>query len=770
MSVSALKKVVIEHLRGCVLPFTLPFEKDKKLTVIYGENATGKTTICDAFEFLANGRVGSLEDRGLGKTSRYWHSVGKSASDVSVTLETGDSSCTARLNKGDVVAVPPAARPRVEVLRRSQILRLIEAEPAKRYAEISRFIDVSAIESSEATLRELVRTLASGRDTAVARVQENADAIRQFWESAGKSIKDPIEWAKQEVARDVSDNQVELQALKGIRTAYQRLTSYPEIESRATEAARVAKTTLDAATKRLEAQLAKAAEGVGELVGILEAARPYLQKYPNPTHCPLCESAEKAEGLTQRIDSRIKQYSSLNVATRDRRAAEQSVTLAEQRLSDIKSNFARDRQAFEEITGALSPTTNVPLPSQPCPADIAIFGDWTRATLHLSEEWGQRESAAQSQSQFVNTLKQALGTYETNVKAQKELDELIPRLERAHEIVVDERRKFTDGVLQAIAAKVGDIYELVHPGEGLNKISLELDPSRRASLGIGANFAGQVGTPPQAYFSQSHLDTLGICIFLALASLEKPEEKVLVLDDVLASVDEPHVERLIEMLYTEVLKFRHCVITTHYRPWKEKLRWGWLRNGQCHFVELTKWTTADGLKLVKSIPDVERLRQLLVEVPPDPQLVCSKAGVILEAALDFLTLLYECRVPRRMDGRHTLGDLLPSLNKKLRDSLRVEVLCKGENESELHYKSISLTPILEELTRIAQARNVFGAHFNALSFEMLESDAFGFGQQVLLLMDALTDPAAGWPRNSKSGSYWATAGESRRLHPLQQPA
>src|SRR5260221_5021265 len=123
-----------------------------------------------------------------------------------------------------------------------------------------------------------------------------------------------------------------------------------------------------------------------------------------------------------------------------------------------------------------------------------------------------------------------------------------------------------------------------------------------------------------------------------------------------------------------MIKFRQCNITTQYPPWREKLRWGWLKNGQCHFVELTKWTAAGGLQLTRSLPDVERLRMLLAEAPPDPQLVCAKAGVILEAALDFLTQLYECSIPRRAGGRYTLGDLLPSVNKKLRTALKATVL------------------------------------------------------------------------------------------------
>jgi len=769
MSTSLLKRLTIEHLRGSVVPFTLPFEKGKNLTVVYGENGTGKTTICDAFEFLANGKVGSLEDRGLGKTTRYWHSVGKAASDVSVVLETGESVCTATLQKGEVVANPATARPRVEVLRRSQILSLVEARPGDRYAAISRFIDVSGVEASESVLRELIRNLSSGRDTAVARVQENDEAIRHFWEAAGKPGSGHIGWAEQEAARDVSAIQVELQALSKLRTAYQRLADYPAKIQASTSALELARTAAATAAQNLDNVIAQVAEGAGELVGILEAAKPYLEKHRDPAQCPLCESAEKVEGLRKRVDERLSQFVSLQRAKREKHPADQAVQTAERKVSDLQGEFTRDREKFDAAVAGHNWDENVPLPEKKCPDDVRVLADWVASTSKLPDSWMTAERARQEQSQFFATLRQALTTYQVNVQAQKDLDKLIPRLERTLEIAVDERRKFTDGLLKAIADDVGRLYELVHPGEGLNKISLELDPNKRASLEIGASFAGQTGTPPQAYFSQSHLDTLGLCVFLALASLDKPAETVLVLDDVLASVDEPHVDRLIEMLYSEAMKFRHCIITTHYRPWKQKLRWGWLQNGQCQFVELTKWTSTNGLTLIRSVPDIERLRQLLAESPPDPQLVCSKAGVILEAALDFLTLLYECSAPRRAGGLYTLGELLPAIDKKLRQALKVEVLNGTASSGEPIYQTVNLAPILDELTRIAQARNVFGAHFNAISFELLDSDAIGFGQQVLNLIDALTDANAGWPKNSKSGSYWTTSGETRRLHPLQKP-
>ena len=769
MSATGLKKLTIEHLRGSVAPFALPFEKGKKLTIVYGENGTGKSTICDALEFLGKGKVGSLENRGLGKTNKYWPSVGKKPADVAVTLETSDgSSCRATIVKSDVIANPAASRPRVEVLRRSQILALVEAKPGDRYAAISRFIDVSGVETSEATLRQLIRDLSQNREVAVARVLENQDAIRQFWESAGKPGTDPLAWADTESKRDPNSSDAEVVALTALQAAYARLGDYPARLKSANEAVKTAQAGAAAAQVKAQECVQTIAADAGEVMSVLESARAYLHKHPAPALCPLCESADKVQGLDQRITARLASFSSLQTAQTQIKTSGASVQRADQQLETLRENAKKHAEDFEKARAGFTWSADIPMPATPAPQDIVALEAWLAASVHLPADWKKAETVRQDKKQFIGALKRALKTYTENVQAQKEIDALLPKLNRALEIVEEERRLFSDNILAKIAGEVGRIYELVHPGEGLNKISLELDPDKRASLEIGASFCGETGAPPQAYFSDSHLDTLGLCVFLALAALDGPENTVLVLDDVLASVDEPHVERLIEMLYAEAISFRHCLITTHYRPWKQKLRWGWLKNGQCQFIELSKWTNAQGMTLIRSIPDVERLRVLLAETPPDPQLVCAKAGVILEAALDFLTQLYECSVPRRPGGLYTLGDLLPSVDKKLRNALQVEVLLIDAPGAS-SYQTKSLTAILDELIRIAQARNVFGCHFNALSFELLDSDALGFGLKVLELIETLADPDAGWPRNSKSGKYWANSGETRRLHPLKQP-
>lgn len=768
MSTGALKSLKIEHLRGAVTAFSLPFEKGKKLTIVYGENGTGKSTICDAFDFVGRGGVGSLENRGLGKTAQYWYSLGKSPADIAVTIDTADGACRATVGKNGVLATPADKRPRVEVLRRAQILSLIEAPAAKRYEAVSRFIDVSEIETGEGSLRDAIKSLKSGRDTAIARIDENEKSIRSLWETAGSPEIAPNAWAEQESSRSAGSVDTHLEVLAFVRRLYERLAEDAEKIEAAEEGAKAAHEAMAAAQAALDELTNTVSADATDIMRILEAAKPHLDGHVQLAVCPLCESSEKTEGLAARVGAKLETFSALRSAHSEAKIRRDNAVRANDYVARIRKEAEIHAADFQSGTEDPRWPDAVDRPDVTLPAEPARWGEWLEATADLLDKWRAAEAAYEGDRKFLAALKTAVATLAENVSEQEVLDALLPKMEHALEIVARERREFTDAMLATIADEVGQLYDAVHPGEGLNKISLELDPNKRSSLAIATSFCGSECTP-QAYFSDSHLDTLGLCILLALAARDSAAETILVLDDVLGSIDEPHVDRLIEMLYDVTTRFRHCVITTHYRPWKQKLRWGWLRNGQCQFVELTRWTVSGGLTLIRSTPDVERLRLLLAESPADAQLVCAKAGVILEAVLDFLTQLYQCAVPRRPDGTYTLGDLLPAVGKKLRQSLEVEVLGTDALGAPA-YARHSLEPIFEELTKISVARNVVGCHFNKLSFELLDSHSLGFGQQVLALADLIADPEAGWPKSDKSGKYWATSGETRRLHPLKTPS
>ena len=771
-STAPLKSLSITAFRGSSATFTLPFDKGRKLTLVYGENGTGKTTICDAFEFLARERVSSLDGYGLGKgLEKYWPTVGKSANDLSVMLETGAGTCSGKVVDKAVEITPPASRPKIELLRRQQILDLIQAQPKERYDAIKRFIDIAAFEASEEALRQQGKALTDERKNATQAEGQSLQELHDFYEAAGSPAGlNPVTWAKQKLAEPTANLDGDIAAIGKLRTTFDALKAFPERADTRQKALNEATTALASAETELAAAATAVTEGAADTLEVLEAGSKYLHSHPDASECPLCRSEENAAGLANDIASRLADLGTLRTATATRQQYATTLKNAQNTVDQLNTDYANAVAAYATAKDGHGWRAEVQLPADAPPADLPSLATWLAANEATAQTWPGVEASWRDERKFTQTLKAASERYDQNLAKRAELDVLAPKLEEALRHCVDQRQAFTNKIIGEIAQEVGKLYEQVHPGEGLDKIALPLDPKKRASIELEAKFSGK-DVRPQAYFSQSHLDTLGLCVFLALAARDRPGETILILDDVLGSVDEPHVERVVGMIYEVSEKFRHTIVTTHYRPWRERFRWGALKPGQpCQFIELNGWNIADGMSLVGCIPEIDRLKDLLAQTPPDTQAICSKAGVILEHALDYLTQRYECRVPRRHGNAFTIGDLLPAIDNKLRDALKVEIRDGLTDTSTAPTNVVQLKPILDELSRIAQVRNALGAHFKAISFDLLDQDAIGFANHVVQLVDALSHPDDGWPSNDMSGSYWRNSGDSRRLHPLKKPA
>ena len=219
--------------------------------IIYGENGSGKSSICDAIEFLSKGQIGSLNDRGLGKTTPYWISHGKTHADVLVTLVTGTGTCQVRMAKnGSAVWLGPAAQPNVEIFRKAQIRMLVEAAPAKRYEAVQRFVDVGGIEKSEDTLQTLIRELSRNPEIAIAEVAQNENILQQFWHQAGSPGTSWLTWAQAQEQSDPGE-------LAGASSAISRLIGNYESLRQASD--RLKRAQLDVEQARTE--LAEAQTG-----------------------------------------------------------------------------------------------------------------------------------------------------------------------------------------------------------------------------------------------------------------------------------------------------------------------------------------------------------------------------------------------------------------------------------------------------------------------------------------------------------------------------
>ena len=766
MSASDLLELTITRVRGYVEPFSLSFEKHQKLCIVYGENGTGKSTLCDALELLCENTVGSLEGRGLGKTDKYLAPLGLVGAGSVELKAAGPVVYSASLSGGRVVRAPDGAKPRVVVLRRAQVLKLVNASAADRYGEIASLVDVSRVEASEAALAKLEKDTARSASDSGARLAGAKQILEDLFNVAA-AAGDPIAWARKEAGAEVPALRAEAARLQTLIEARAALARRHETVSAEVKVATAAGLAAEAAAKSVAALERRDDVPQSELVSLLTAASRLLSAHGERDECPLCESTTQASGLRLRVEDRLSALRALQTAMTQSANANRAHEQAEQIVARERQGYEVERETFLQAERDLVASGAAPSATAAPPLVAEQLPAWLGDTGAAYEEVNQRRATLVTRAENLERLRRALTTYDDDYEIADRATKLLGAVKAAHERVRSTRHAFVNGVLEQISEEVGRLYDQVHPGEGIGKISLALDAKRRASLDLSTSFQTAAAVPPQAYLSDSHLDTLGVCVFLALAKLRDAASTILVLDDVLASVDEPHVDRLVELIHRESKGFRHVLVTTHYRPWREKLRWGWLKDGQCQVVELARWAPNVGPTLLRSTPEIERLRKLLNDDDFDPQAACAKAGVLLEAVLDFLTELYALKLPRKPRGEWTLGDLLPAFGKKLKAALRVE---HQDPTNPSTYVTHDLGPIVGELQRVAQIRNLQGAHFNRLSFELLDSDAKHFATKVLEMADLLVHPEHGWPRSDKSGSYWASAKDARRLHPLKEPA
>lgn len=771
MAKTPLRTLRIKQFRGSTKDFSITFDSSRPLTLIYGENGSGKTTICDAFDFIGNRRVGSLEGRGLGQVHPYWSSAGQGPGDILVELTTDSQTWRASASGKNVSVAGNGLLPRIEVLRRSSLLKLVQNAPSERYEALKPFMDFSAFEQAESALRSQFKESRNQLNEAATRIAENKSTLQQLFARSGDKAVDELVWAEKLLSQPPADVSRNIAGLRSVARAIEDLLAHRKGSVAVADELGTVLAEQRAAEQALRAAESDSASGDAALVQLLTVAKSHFDAHGVGEACPLCDSAERIQGLGERVEHRLAAMKELSAArARDEQA----------RARVAMKQAAADGQAAQGrhcVAAALEAARAAPKAWADDQATLlASLAAAQGAGAALALDDAALSAAAEATNTLITSLQESGAWYKSietvyrkygdAMEAQKTLAGVVPRLECALQVCETQRKAYLDAILSDIATEVGRLYEAIHPGEGLSRISLKLDPKKAGSLDLGAEFMARPDQPPHAYFSESHLDSLGLCIFLALASRGDPKQTILVMDDVLGSIDEPHVDRLVEMLYAEASRFKHTIITTHYRPWREKFRWGRLKSGECELIELGIWDASTGIASARlSHSPLFELRQHLTANPPLIQSACASAGVLLEAICDNLTTKYECRVPKRPSGQWTLGDMLPSLcDKKLIEAIKVEV-----QQADGSYLPMPIGPKLAELHELAHTRNIFGCHYNELANHLPAKEAVRFATLVEEVGAALICDQHGWPESDKSGSYWATRGDTRRLHPLKKP-
>lgn len=782
-----IEQLKLDAFRGATCLVDIEFDSKMPVTMIFGENSTGKSTIVDAIDFVCNGQIGSLEHRKLGKGHRkstYIPSLGRYADEVRVELLYDGKTWTATHSKSGAVLCETPNRPRALIIRRAELLKFVDADPAERYEQLANFISVPGVEKAEQALRNKVKSAQSNVDEAARAVAQAEDALKTYWEAEGKPGKDALSWAREEAGKEAAELAASKAECDRIIKELQDLSVKAEVVTAVETKVSQTLESLKQASENLTTAEARLSEGSGVLLDVLNEARKYFANMPQAEVCPVCERGDIDVGvLSARLAERIKELNKLDSLKQLARQAKGKSDSASDALDDAQRQLANaakrlaetlKKSGIREVTGLLLNWGDYP----------ALFDDKVeladdnlleqaralrKATNTLESTILDRRDAEQKIVNILSAVKQHVGTIDEKTANLNEWNELNNRFNAALQLVERERKAFVDDVLEMISKEVNELYQRVHPGELIGQLRMYLDPNQKGSLKFEGRFESEGRIQPQAYYSESHLDTLGVCIFLGLARHYAKEDTIVVLDDVFTSVDQPHLDRIISMIHDEGERFNHVILTTHYRPWRDRYRYYRGPALKIQTIDLLNWSINRGIRHTRTKLSIEDVKDWLDQEPLERQIVASKAGILLEALLDYVTLLYECRLPRRAGTSYTLGDLISGIDSKLLKALKVTKISADKDGNPVS-DDIELKPLIDNVGSFAWVRNQVGCHFNLEGMEIADADVKSFGVRAAELAEALVCAECGeLPKTSKNGIDRQCRCGKRRLQPLETP-
>lgn len=762
-----IKNLRVQGFRGATQPLDLKFDDSKSVILIFGENGTGKSTIVDALECVGNGTATFLNDWKLGKGKRkesYIPTLGKSLADVNITLEFGDKTYNATLNSKGIKLCTTPARPKIKVLRRKSLQAFIDADPAQRYKEVSSFLDIPQIEASEASLRQAYKEAKEVYEFSTRATAQAQETLHGLWEAEGslglgKEFKNAVAWARKQskveigaLEKDLGDLKSGVKLIESLKT---NLQSYRQAKRELDQAEKG----LKQAEENLAAVESNAVQSNAKLVTLLEDAKSYLKASPDTT-CPVCEETKiEPENLIQRLDQRITDMASIKQANDTKSQAQKNQQTKSSLLQRSEENLLKaaegaqlhfEQDADQQTSIQKQRVDNI---AKAIELSITLSDDLAARQVELQTQLDN----TQKQCHTLTSIKQLVSTLDGKASGAKQAERLQKRLEQAVKIFETKRKAYVETVLVEIAQAVDSLYQKIHPQENIGQLKLKLDKGQRGSLVYGVAFGEQKDIQPQPYYSESHLDTLGLCIFLALAKRGEAKRTVVVLDDVLGSVDQQHLKLTLDMLLEEADSFSQIVITTHYRPLRNRFIRSRTGSSKVDLLDLKSWTLDKGIRSLAPNLAIDELEALLDDDDVPRSQIAMDAGMLLENMLDHISLHYGLRMTRKPEPLYTLNELYSAVRaiknwKTIRDDIETEI-----------------KPLLDALGENLPVRNEVGAHYNVNGELLSDKEIKEFGQATLLLARSLTcHSCTGMPENrDKQTGDWVCQCKTIHMQPTQ---
>ena len=667
-----IKAIGLSWFRGAANPVSL--QLDCKSVVVYGMNGSGKSSFVDAVEFvLKDGKIGHLAHEYSGKRQENaipnTHKPEGQAAELSITFEDASElklalqqSCS-WTSPGSETAAMRTWDYRRTVLRQDEVAAFIHDTKLGKYSALLPLLGLHPMEVAAENLRQLVKSI------------EEASRLRE----TNVSLKE-IEAKRKVTFGTNSDVDEILREIEGLHAKYCTENAGPEdvlsrckelnaaldtciAESSADQRRHVAlrdTAALDLkghvdAVRIASGKLAEAAESlIAEKVEVLQSTGAFADKLgaeEQVVKCPACGRPISVDAFQAHVKAERERLHEI-IDTFDTRKA--AIGTLCDTVKSLKSNIGktdakswRDELAkghlaanFAYLDGIDTEAIRTSCGEEHLTAFegklLPLINAATAASTNAppgAHQLSIDKEAVQVGSAVIAATEQAA--------AAERAQTLVSFINSLEQGIREEIRLRSQTVIGEISVDIQTMWAVLHPGEEIEDVHIYVPKGADKAIDIGLNFHGVEQDSPRLTLSEGYRNSLGLCIFLAMAKREADRDLPIFLDDVVVSLDRNHRGMIVELLQKE-FSGRQVVILTHDRDWYTELRQQ-LGGKSWAFKALLPYETPQiGIRWSQRTTTFDDARAQLQE---RPDAAGNDARKIMDAELTFIAERLQIRLP-----------------------------------------------------------------------------------------------------------------------------
>lgn len=581
-----IKKIELKWFRGAAESISL--DTNSKNVIIFGTNGSGKSCFVDAIEYIiSGGKIDHLSHEYSGSRQKdsiinthIPHDVNASIklaftdnNTIIVEIES-DGKRTFTSEPEELVKTLQSWKIENYILRQDEVAKFIHLTKGAKYSVLLPLLGLEELEKAADNFKRLNQRIK--KDSQVDAVQNRITHLTSSMSKYYTTTKDPrineniselcskYDVYRSGDLRTDSHNLMELlnDKIDDLSPSYTRYQLLKQCRDEQLQSK------LDAYDTSKSELIDTVGEVIDKKIEILQASSGYLRAIDKEGKivCPACGQLIDSEEFKAHIESEIAELEDARAKKKQYNKDERMFLVSFNQVIKLLNNEDlkkwMEENGYEEIVKKIGDLETRIKKSEHIhyKIEIDVLCKFIETELRESPEITNLMND-KDLVRLIQTIPGIISLKNYNTRIQSTLD-FLQLCENKIQIKIKEK---AEKKMDEITKKLQELWLIIHPREPIEDVRLYIPDGVDKAIDISLKFFGVDQPSPRVTLSEGHRNSLGLCIFLALALAHESDDPI-ILDDIVSSLDREHRNRIIDILKADLTE-RQVFLFTHDRGW-----------------------------------------------------------------------------------------------------------------------------------------------------------------------------------------------------------